>query len=89
VEPVQGADRDHALPSQSALAGENQKLAKVIHFADIVIRAMRFGNGGTTAFPSSAKPRGKSLDFSTPISTISSYRLMRDRKSHGVPDFIK
>ncbi len=44
-----------------ALAGENQKLAEVIHLADILIRAMRFGNGGDNKIPAISETAWRSL----------------------------
>ena len=44
-----------------ALAGENQKLAEIIHLADILIRAMRFGNGGDNRIPMISETAWKSL----------------------------
>lgn len=34
-----------------ALASDNAKTAAIIHFADIVVRSMRFGNGGDNKIP--------------------------------------
>lgn len=34
-----------------ALASENAKTASIIHFADILVRALRFGNGGDNKIP--------------------------------------
>jgi len=44
-----------------ALAGENTKLAEIIHLADILIRAMRFGNGGDNRIPMISESAWKSL----------------------------
>jgi HD-like signal output (HDOD) protein len=44
-----------------ALAGENQKLAEIIHLADILIRAARFGNGGDNKIPAISETAWKSL----------------------------
>ena len=44
-----------------ALAGEHTKLAEIIHLADILIRAMRFGNGGDNKIPVVSDSAWKSL----------------------------
>ena len=34
-----------------ALASENEKAASIIHLADVLTRALRFGNGGDNRMP--------------------------------------
>lgn len=34
-----------------ALAGDHQRLASIVHLADILVRALRFGNGGDSRIP--------------------------------------
>ena len=44
-----------------ALAGDEQKLAEIIHVADILTRAIRFGNGGDDKIPPLSDAAWKSL----------------------------
>jgi HD-like signal output (HDOD) protein len=44
-----------------ALAGENQKFAEIIHLSDILVRAVRFGNGGDARIPRISEAARKSL----------------------------
>ncbi len=45
----------------TALAGDNQKLAEIIHAADILVRALRFGNGGDNRIPAFGEAAWRSL----------------------------
>ena len=44
-----------------ALASENPKFAEIIHVADILVRAIRFGNGGDAKIPAISEAAWKSL----------------------------
>jgi HD-like signal output (HDOD) protein len=44
-----------------ALAGENAKFAEIIHLADILVRAIRFGNGGDNKIPAINEAAWKSM----------------------------
>ncbi len=45
----------------TALAREGQKLAEIIHAADILARATRYGNGGDNKIPALGEAAWKSL----------------------------
>lgn len=51
----------------TALARESQKLAEIIHVADILARAIRFGNGGDARIPTLIEGAWKSLGLSETI----------------------
>jgi putative nucleotidyltransferase with HDIG domain len=44
-----------------ALAGEHQRLASIVHIADILARALRFGNGGDRRIPAISETAWTSL----------------------------
>src|ERR1043166_8825883 len=44
-----------------ALAGENRKFAEITHLADILVRAIRFGNGGDNKIPAINEAAWKSM----------------------------
>jgi HD-like signal output (HDOD) protein len=47
-----------------ALAGENQRFAEIIHVADVLVRAVRFGNGGDQKIPAIQESAWRSLGLS-------------------------
>jgi HD-like signal output (HDOD) protein len=52
------AIRHHHNP---ALAGEHQRLAAIVHLADILVRAIRFGSGGDRKIPAISETAWQSL----------------------------
>jgi HD-like signal output (HDOD) protein len=48
-----------------ALAAETSKFAEIIHVADVLVRALRFGNGGDARIPSIDPAAWKSLGLQT------------------------
>ena len=44
-----------------ALAGESQRFAEIIHVADVLVRALRFGNGGDQKIPAIQESAWRSL----------------------------
>ncbi len=48
-----------------ALAGENQRFAGIVHLADILVRAIRFGNGGDGKIPALSDAAWKDLGLQT------------------------
>jgi len=48
-----------------ALAAESPKFAEIIHVADVLVRALRFGNGGDSRIPTIDPSAWKSLGFDT------------------------
>ena len=48
------------------LAGDHQKFAEIIHMADILVRALRFGNGGDAKVPAVNDAAWRSLGLSAP-----------------------
>jgi HD-like signal output (HDOD) protein len=47
-----------------ALAGESQRFAEIIHVADVLVRAVRFGNGGDQKIPAIQESAWRSLGLS-------------------------
>lgn len=48
------------------LAGDQQKFAEIIHLADILVRALRFGNGGDAKIPAVNDAAWRSLGLAEP-----------------------
>jgi len=44
-----------------ALAADNSKFSEIIHLSDILVRAIRFGNGGDNKIPALSEAAWKSL----------------------------
>jgi putative nucleotidyltransferase with HDIG domain len=55
------AVRHHHNP---ALAGESQRFAEIVHVADVLVRALRFGNGGDQKIPAISDRAWASLGLS-------------------------